>query len=247
MRGRVQPIPPSWVKQLELPLEAPPNKGWRSYPIFDDSTMVMEKLDSHMSVLYSGETPHPLHQHRDEELILVMSGKALILHSPTDSAASSVTVGPRQALYHSAGQFHTIKGVGPEAVVYLVFKWVGPRSGTPEAARGTKIFDLSPAFQAAAENPESMSTRRVFSFPTRHLGKLHCHATVLRPGGGYPPHRDEHEVAIFVVEGTLVTVGERVGPNSVVFHGAHQEHGMKNVGSDTAKYIVFEFHGVGES
>ncbi len=72
-------------------------------------------------------------------------------------------------------------------------------------------------------------------------------STVLQPGGGYPPHRDKHEVAILVIEGTLVTLGERVGPNSVIFYGAHQAHGMKNVGSDRAKYIVFEFHGDGET
>ncbi len=248
VRGRVQPIPPSWIKPLDIPREAPADEGWRRYPIFDDSTMVMERFDSHLSVLNAGEAPHPLHQHPEEELILVLSGRALITHSRIDSAtASTLSVGPRQVVYHPAGRFHTITGVGPEPVVYLVFKWRGTRSETREAPRGTKTFDLSPALEATEENPKSMITRRVFSFPTQHLGKLHCHTTVLQPGGGYPPHRDEHEVAILVIEGTVVTLGERVGPNSVIFYGAHQEHGMKNVGSDAAKYIVFEFHGAGES
>ena len=248
VRGRVQPIPPSWIQALELPREAPADKGWRLYPLFDDPTMVMERLDTHMSVLNAGEAPHPLNQHPEEELILVLSGKALITHSPTDStAASSLTVGVGQVVYHAARQFHTITGVGPEPVVYLVFKWRGTQSETRDAARGTKIFDASPALEATEENPRLMITRRVFSFPTQQLSKLHCHATVLQPGGGYPPHRDEHEVAILVSEGTVVTLGERVGPNSVIFYGAHQEHGMKNVGSDAAKYIVFEFHGDGES
>ncbi len=88
-----------------------------------------------------------------------------------------------------------------------------------------------------------MITRPIFSFPTRHLGKLHCHVTLLQPDGGYAPHRDDHEIAIFVIEGTLVTLGERIGPNSVIFLGAHQEHGMKNIEPDAARYIVFECHG----
>ena len=248
VRGRVQPIPPSWIEALDPPREAPADTGWRLYPIFDDSTMVMERFDSHLSVLNPGEAPHPLHQHREEELLLVLSGAALITHSRIDSAtASTLSIGPRQVVYHPAGRFHTITGIGPEPVVYLVFKWRGTQSESLEAASGTKTFDLSPALEATEENPKSMITRRVFSFPTQHLGKLHCHTTVLQPGGGYPPHRDEHEVAILVIEGTVVTLGERVGPNSVIFYGAHQEHGMKNVGSEAAKYIVFEFHGAGES
>ncbi len=172
----------------------------------------------------------------------------MITHSRTGSVtASTRSVGPRQLVYHPSGRFHTITGIGPEPVVYLVFKWRDTQSETREAAWGTKIFDLVPALETTEANPKSMITRRVFSFPTEQLGGLRCHVTVLQPGGGYPPHRDKHEVAILVIEGTLVTMGERVGPNSVIFYGAHQSHGMKNVGSDRAKYIVFEFHGAGES
>ena len=75
------------------------------------------------------------------------------------------------------------------------------------------------------------------------IGKLHRHVTLLQPDGGYAPHRDDRETAIFVIEGTLVTLGQRIRPNSVIFLGAHQEHGMKNIGPDVAKYIVVEFHG----
>ena len=243
VRGRIQPIAPSWIKALDLPRDVA-DEGWHLYPIFDDSTIVMERFESHLSVLGAGKTPHPLHQHPEEELILIVSGEALITYSPGETAdASAVAVGPRQIVYHPAGQFHTIAGMGPEAVVYLVFKWRGPRSDTPAGARGTKFFDATQALKSSGADAASMITHPIFSFPTRQLDKLHCHVTVLHPDGGYAPHRDHHEIAIFVIEGTIVTLGERIGANSVIFYGAHQDHGMKNVGSDTAKYIVFEFHG----
>ncbi len=88
-----------------------------------------------------------------------------------------------------------------------------------------------------------MRSRRIFESPTLYLHKLHCHITVLKPGAGYPPHGDTHEVAIFTVNGTVETLGQRVGPNSVIFYTADEPHGMKNVGAIPATYVVFEFHG----
>ena len=64
----------------------------------------------------------------------------------------------------------------------------------------------------------------------------------LKPGGGYEPHMDSHEVVIIVLEGEVETLGRRVGPHGVIFYATDEPHGMHNPGDKTAKYIVFEFH-----
>jgi hypothetical protein len=87
--------------------------------------------------------------------------------------------------------------------------------------------------------------RRVFEGPSGCLGKLHAHFTVLAPGGGYEPHRDSYDVAIVTLEGTVETLGQRVEPLSVIYYGAGELHGMRNVGTIPARYIVFEFHAPG--
>ena len=81
--------------------------------------------------------------------------------------------------------------------------------------------------------------------PTTFLGKLHAHVTTLQPGAGYEPHVDAYDVAILTLSGTVETLGDRVGPDTVIYYAAGEAHGMRNVGSGVARYLVFEFHAPG--
>ena len=38
-------------------------------------------------------------------------------------------------------------------------------------------------------------------------------------------------------------VPKRVGGQQCIFYGACESHGLKNIGSEIANYVVFEFHG----
>ncbi|HLC09055.1 MAG TPA: cupin domain-containing protein, partial [Methyloceanibacter sp.] len=67
--------------------------------------------------------------------------------------------------------------------------------------------------------------------------------TDMQPGAGYPSHTDEHEVAIVVFSGTVETLGKTVGPGGSIYYAAGQPHGMRNIGNEPARYLVFEFHG----
>ena len=82
----------------------------------------------------------------------------------------------------------------------------------------------------------------LMEFATSYLAKLHAHQSVLQPGGGYEPHIDGHDVAIIVLSGLLETRGRTFGPNSFLLHSAGVVHGIRNVGANAARYLVFEFH-----
>lgn len=84
--------------------------------------------------------------------------------------------------------------------------------------------------------------RRLFEGPTAYLGKLHAHVTDLQPGAGYPPHKDKYDVAILVFSGTVETLGKTVGPGGSIYYAAGESHGMRNVGDEPTRYLVFEFH-----
>ena len=90
---------------------------------------------------------------------------------------------------------------------------------------------------------DGFCTRLVFEGSTAYLQRLQCHTSTLTPGAGYAPHIDAYSVAIIILEGEVETLGERVGPHSVIFYAAGELHGMHNPGSQIARYIVFEFHG----
>ncbi len=245
VREMVTPIWPCWIEKLDLSLEESNEQDWRAYSVFNRPTAITKNLESHVSFLSAGHTPHPPHQHPEEELILVLSGEVEIIraHDPSWQRHTTEKVGPRSVVYHHSGQYHTVRGVGPEPAIYLVLSWRGEPRNTEQSVLQSSTFDLNPAFVSQLNNPDDMSSPRIFESPTLYLHKLHCHITVLKPGAGYPPHEDPHEVAIFTVDGTVETLGQRVGPNSVIFYAADEPHGMKNVGATPATYVVFEFHG----
>jgi hypothetical protein len=67
--------------------------------------------------------------------------------------------------------------------------------------------------------------------------------TELQAGAGYVKHADAHDVAIVVLSGSVETMGRRFGRRGVIYFPAREMHDMKNPGSATARYLVFEFHG----
>jgi quercetin dioxygenase-like cupin family protein len=75
------------------------------------------------------------------------------------------------------------------------------------------------------------------------LRKLTCHMSRLEPGAGYAAHADPYDVAILLHLGTVQTLHREVGPGGLIYCSAGELHGMRNIGSEPAHYIVFEFHG----
>lgn len=245
LRAMGAPIWPSWIKPLDLPLEGSKEPGWRMYNIFTGSTANTKMLESHVSVLSAGKTPHSLHQHSEEEFLLVLSGGLEIITAdgPLSQKSTVSRAGPRYVVYHPSGQYHTIRSIGPGPATYVVFKWQGDHPTAEQPVLGSSGFDLNQALVSPWSNPNQITFTPIFEFPTRYLRKLHCHVSILKPGAGYAPHDDPHDVAIVLLDGTVETLGQRVNRDSVIFYAADEPHGMKNVGTTPAIYVVFEFHG----
>jgi quercetin dioxygenase-like cupin family protein len=216
----------SRIHPLRLPIEPDPEKGWKPYPAFRGSTADVASLSCHASVLVQGRSPHPPHTHVEEELLLLLSGEVEL-----DLAENArLPLRPGEFVYYPAGFAHTLETKSAEPAAYLMFKWRGEATADGEALSHSR-------FETAGES------RRLFEGPTLYLRKLHSHLTVLEPGGGYEPHRDAYDIAIVVLEGELETIGGRAEPHDVIFYRAGEPHGMRNVGGDVARYVVFEFHG----
>jgi hypothetical protein len=122
-----------------------------------------------------------------------------------------------------------------------MFKWSTDRSG--RESLGHCLVSVPEAVAAADAGRDGRASKGLLGGETTHLRRLRSHLTVLQPGAGYEPHVDAYDIGIVVLEGTVETLGERVGPNGVVFYAAGEPHGMRNVGESSATYVVFEFHG----
>jgi mannose-6-phosphate isomerase-like protein (cupin superfamily) len=230
------------IHTFDLPVgSGAPSHPWQPFHAFAGATGSGAEITCHASVLAGGHSPHPVHAHAEEELLIALNGEAelVVPSGPSDQAPRTERLRPGSFVYYPAWQPHTISNPGSEPIAYLMFKWRAPWIDMVDAldTRVEHVDVLSPPEEAPA-----LWSRLLFEGPTDYLDKLHAHLTVLQPGAGYEPHRDEHDVAIATLEGSVETLGRRVGPGSVVFYGAGERHGMRNVAQAPARYLVFELH-----
>lgn len=240
-----EPTLRSFVRPRAFPPGPHGSIPFRAFPILRGPTPILRELESHASVLAPGHSPHAPHRHAEEEILLVLDGEAeLILGTEGENPecfSRHITCG--EFAYYPAWTWHTIRNRGKKPLSYVMFKWTGP----DERAGGAKerIFARFPHETGALPLPglHSMVRFSVLNARTQWLEKLHSHATLLQPGGGYPEHVDRYDVAIVMLKGEVETLGQRVGPAGVIFYAAGEPHGMWNPGPEPALYMVFEFHG----
>ncbi|MEW9836462.1 cupin domain-containing protein [Mesorhizobium marinum] len=217
----------------------PVAEGFKPYHLLRGATPNASDMESHVSVLSPGHSPHPPHHHVEEELLIVLDGEAeLIIPDTADPAGARVerlTAGG--IAYYPAYQYHTIRNVSSRPVTYLMYKWrAAPKETTGQL--GTTILHTN-----QVQMPDRpMAVSGLMEAPTGYLSKLHAHLTTMKPGAGYDDHVDDHDVAIIVFDGTVDTLGKRIGPMGTAFSPAGEPHGLRNSGDVDARYLVFEFH-----
>jgi mannose-6-phosphate isomerase-like protein (cupin superfamily) len=227
------------------PLPDPGDGGLRSYPLFGGMTEVHDVIGCHASVLRPGNVPHPPHAHIEEEILIVLDGQAELLvgDGPDLDDATAYKAEPGTFVYYPAYRHHTLRNTGSGLLTYLMFKW----HGDPVSTDDPLAICIVDSQDRPPQQPNPWLTRLPFEGPTNFLGKLHSHFSEIAPGGGYEPHADPYDVAIVVLSGIVETVGRKVEPFGVVYYAAGEPHGLRSVGTEPARYVVFEFHGVDRS
>lgn len=223
-----------------IDIDSAPGDAHRATILFEGPTATGLHLIAHVSTLTKDHIPHPPHKHREEEVLVVLRGSLEI--RLIDDPKLPMRVERLEAggvLHYPLTQLHTICGHSEEAAQYVILKWRSHRISRRSNALGMHF--------AERVNPKPTSTQcaqqELFQGPTRYLRQLQCHRSSVPPGGGYEPHADSYDVAIVTLDGTIETLGERVGPNSLIWYPMGSRHGLRNVGDDDAHYVVFEFHG----
>lgn len=248
--NRLVPPPPgpdnhrvvtSFVHEIDLPLPEDKEHKLRRWAIFNGSTSMLNFMEIHYSVLSAEPTPHPPHRHADESLAIMLDGKLDIevSESPTFENPNLHRLVKNSILYQPAYQYHRLRNSSGSPASYLLFAWRGPALET-DCKLVESLFDGADV--EASGGPEARHQKLLFEWPTSYLTKLHAHLTTLQPGAGYAPHVDEYDVAIVVLSGKVETLGKIVQPQSFTYYAAGEPHGIKNVGNEPARYLVFEFH-----
>lgn len=102
-------------------IEVKQTKTGSSRQFFRAPTATLDELECHVTTLNPGESPHPPHQHPDEEVMIVKEGTVESLVN-----GELKRVGPGSVIFQAANQLHGIRNVGTVPATYHVIKWNSP-------------------------------------------------------------------------------------------------------------------------
>ena len=90
------------------------NGGW-SRPVVHGTIATGEFVELHETMLPPGQMPHPPHQHRNSEFLLIHQGKLEYLN---EGVPEPVEVG--DVVYSASNRMHGLKNVGDVDALYFV-------------------------------------------------------------------------------------------------------------------------------
>lgn len=105
-------------------LESPdPVSGCRVFTHYNGPTGELSGLCVGMCVLDPGASPHPPHQHPEEEFMIVASGTGEI-----ECGGTMTAVGPGAVMYCAGEVVHGITNTGKVPLTFYWSKWLGKRA-----------------------------------------------------------------------------------------------------------------------
>src|SRR5215471_16201934 len=86
---------------------------------FEGATDQLKFMIAGSLLLKAGMSPHPPHQHPEEEFMLVTEGSGEIFCD-----GKTTRVGPGAMMYCAAGKFHSITNTGTTPMLFYYYKWL---------------------------------------------------------------------------------------------------------------------------
>jgi quercetin dioxygenase-like cupin family protein len=109
-------LPNATLDEKKAKLTREPFGDLRIY--FEGSTAQVKSMTAGSLRLKAGMSPHPPHEHPEEEFLVVTEGTGEV------SVEGKVTpVGPGSIMYCAAGRLHGISNTGKTSLLFYFFKW----------------------------------------------------------------------------------------------------------------------------
>lgn len=89
--------------------------------VFKEPTARLEEFEMHITTLNPGQSPHPPHQHVDEEMMIVKEG---VLETTQNGVARRA--GPGSITFQASNEVHGLRNIGETPATYYVIKWTVP-------------------------------------------------------------------------------------------------------------------------
>lgn len=213
--------------------------------VADNPTPTLQRFECHISTLNGGCESHPPHQHPQEELIILKEGTLDVFIN-----GRTQRIGAGSLFFFASYDWHNVRNVGTTPATYFVFNFATGSTRTiaakpaAETASPDKLKSAVYDWEQLVATPTKVGARRgVFDGPTVTCRRLESHVTTLRAGEvPHPAHHHPDEEVVLVKDGTMEAtingVAHTGGVGSIFFFASNDEHGLRNVGKDTASYYI---------
>jgi quercetin dioxygenase-like cupin family protein len=128
---------------------ATPTKVGAVRRFFRSPTPTLDELEYHVTTLNPGQSPHPPHQHPNEEIIIVKEGA---VEAYLNGGWTPVSTG--SLIFNASNQPHTVRNVGTVPATYFVINWSSPgmlkKAAAPDVDLRVEPID-SPASAGSAQ------------------------------------------------------------------------------------------------
>ena len=114
--GGAPKLPNATIDQSHAKLDRQPFGDTRIY--FDGPNNQLQSMTAGSLLLKPGMSPHPPHQHPEEEIMVVTEGMGEIV---VDGKVTKV--GPGAMMYCAAGKLHGVKNTGSQPLLFYFYKW----------------------------------------------------------------------------------------------------------------------------
>ena len=111
---------PDGVVGLDQLESSAPVDGCRVFTHFNGPTDQLRGMVAGMCVLDPGSSPHPPHQHPEEEFLIIAAGSGEII-----CGAQTTHVGPGAMMYCAGDTIHGITNTGKVPLTFYWSKWLG--------------------------------------------------------------------------------------------------------------------------
>ena len=111
---------PDGVVGLDQLESSAPVDGCRVFTHFNGPTDQLRGMVAGMCVLDPGSSPHPPHQHPEEEFLIIATGTGEII-----CGADTTPVGPGAMMYCAGDTVHGITNTGKVPLTFYWSKWLG--------------------------------------------------------------------------------------------------------------------------
>jgi len=112
-------LPDGVIRIGQVAVDAQP--GCRVFVHYNGPTDQLTGMCAGMAVLEPGASPHPPHQHPEEEFLIVSDGTGEI-----ECGGQVTRVGPGDIMYCAGGVLHGITNTGPVPLTFYWSKWLAP-------------------------------------------------------------------------------------------------------------------------